>query len=235
MFTLKNDLSPCKILADAFTLSKTCFSKTFPFAFLGVLFGSLPRLLNITQPYLEGVCAVIGLLVSFYFTTTMIFRLYCTAYQIPHQTWHALKHALQKFFPLILLTLLYALIVLSGTMLLIVPGIILAISLMFSFILLIIDNQNILQSLMMSHRLIWGRWWYTVFMMSFPFLINIILFLATLLAINLLSQHFYFSELYNTLSFFFILLMQAFILPFVFSVALLLIYHLKQKANVYVK
>lgn len=235
MFTLKNDQSPCTLLKDAFTLAKTCFFKTFPFALLGVLFGSLPRLLNITQPLLASICTVIGLLLSFYFITTMIFRLYCTAYQIPHHTWHALKHALQKLLPLILLILLYALIVLSGTMLLIVPGLILAISLMFSFILLIIDNQNILQSLMTSHRLVWGNWWYTIFIMSFPILINVILFLAAVLAINLLNAHYHFSAIHYTLSFFSILLIQAFILPFVFSVALLIIYHLKQKANVYVK
>ncbi len=232
MFTLKNYVnSPSDVLQGAGVLYKQCFAKAFPLAFFGILFSLLPRFFTLPSSLLVSF-SVICLLVGFFFIASMIFRIYCMAYQIPHHFSHALKEGAIKLFPLILLTLLYAIIVLSGTMLLIVPGIILAVSLMFSFVLLITDNQSILQALMTSHRLIWGHWWYALFIVSFPLLLNLLLTLMSLVGLMGIFIYFKLSLVhFNLVSAMLGVIIQSLLLPFAFSTTLILIYHLKQKTS----
>jgi hypothetical protein len=232
MFTLKNYVnSPYQVLQGAIVLYKQCFAKAFPLAFLGMLFSLLPRFFIFPTSLLLG-SSVICLLIGFVFIASMIFRIYCMAYEIPHHFSNALKEGIIKLFPLILLTVLYAIIVLSGTMLLIIPGIILAVSLMFSFVLLITDNQNILQALMSSHRLIWGHWWVTLFVVSFPLLFNLLLSLLSLIGLMEISLYFNLSsESFTLISVILGLIIQSLLLPFAFCTTLILIYHLKQKTS----
>lgn len=57
--------------------------------------------------------------------------------------------------------IVYALAVLLGMVLLIVPGLILAISLMFAQFSVVLDSRGPIQALNRSHNLVWGHWWRT--------------------------------------------------------------------------
>jgi hypothetical protein len=231
MFTLKNNMNdPYQVLCRSFQLYLHSLNKAIPLAFLAAFFSFLPSFHfsdnKIFQFILLGAC----LLLSFFFLTTMIFRIYCIAYQIPHHFFDALKQGALKLFPLILLSVLYAIIVLGGTMLLIIPGIILAVSLMFCFLLLITDNHSLLQALISSHRLIWGQWWITLTVISFPLLLNLLIGLTSLIGIfslfmlfDLSQENFHF--VITGLS----LIIQSLFLPLIFSTALTLVNFLKTK------
>jgi hypothetical protein len=123
-----------------------------------------------------------------------------------------------------MLAALYSLVVLGATMLLIIPGIILAVTLMFSFILVIVENQSVLQTMISSHRLVWGRWWHTFGVMGFLLVVNLILQLAIFVIIAGLGLH---QQMHLTPIYFAILLIsaivQALFIPYIFATALILI------------
>jgi hypothetical protein len=67
-----------------------------------------------------------------------------------------------RIWPWALLTVLLYLLVVSFGFVLIVPGIILAVSLMFSVYATVLDGVKPLPALNMSHNLVWGHWWRTL-------------------------------------------------------------------------
>ncbi len=112
-------------------------------------------------------------------------------------------------------------LVLSGTMLLIIPGIILSVSLMFVFILGIIDAQGILQTLLNSHRLVWGNWWHTALIISIPLMLGTIITLTSfVIAVRFFSEMPYAVFLFNAIA-------QIIFIPLVFSIALVLLNDLR--------
>lgn len=58
--------------------------------------------------------------------------------------------------------IVYLLAVDLGTLLLIVPGLILAISLMFAQFGVVLEGRGPIQALNRSHNLVWGNWWRTL-------------------------------------------------------------------------
>jgi hypothetical protein len=231
MFTLNNNMNdPYQVLCSSFQLYLHCFIKVFPLAFLAAFFSFLPSFHFLANKNLQLALLGACLLISFFFLTAMIFRIYCLAYQIPHHFLDGLKQGALKFLPLLLLCVLYAIIVLGGTMLLIIPGIILAVSLMFCFMLLITDNHSLLQSLISSHRLIWGQWWMTLTVMSFPLLLNLLIALAGLIGLFALFMLFDLPvRNFNLLATGLGLIIQSLFLPLIFSTALMLVFFLKTR------
>lgn len=240
MFTLKNEPQDIlELLETSFTLYKHAFWLSLPFSFIAIMLMCVPHLLEATSisllfsqhplgPWTIGICWFLGIIVL----SGLIFSLYCFSNQIPNHFITSMKHALLKCISILLLSALYALIVLSGTMLLIVPGIILSVSLLFSFILVITENQPVLQTLTLSHRLVWGHWWHTVIVISIPLVINIAATLSGLLIIGgiLVNHGLSFSKIYIASSLYTIVLQTLFI-PLIFSVALVLLHDLRQRVN----
>lgn len=171
---------------------------------------------------------------SVLFLNGLIFRLYCFCYKIPTSFLGSLKHALSKLIPVIMVGALYTLIVLGGTMVLIIPGIIFTVSLMFSFILAITSNQNLLQTLTNSHRLVWGHWWHVFFVISIPLLLNMVVFLMVFLTIIWLSFLFAMpiSEI-NPWVYLINMTLQIFFIPYTFCIALVLLHDLRQRSMAY--
>lgn len=161
----------------------------------------------------------------------LIYKLYCDAYQIPCSFKQAIGQALNRSIPIACLAILYAVVVLSATMLLIVPGIILAFSLMFSFALALTQNQSVLQTLINSHRLVWGHWWYSAIVISFPILVNLSLYFCLFIAFTLLPYHTISWQLSTLIGFSWglTLLLQTLIIPLTFSVACVLGHDLAQR------
>lgn len=75
------------------------------------------------------------------------------------QEWHGALRAWPWMF---MAMIVYALAVLLGFVLLIVPGLILAISLMFAQFSVVLDSLGPIQALNRSHNLVWGHWWRTL-------------------------------------------------------------------------
>lgn len=236
MFTLKNTPQPKQaILLTSLCLYLQSFKYWLPFSLLTALCFSVPQLLilshlapweNTTELYsLFGACWLIALTLI----SAMIFRLYCFSYNIPSGFFIAIRHALFKLVPVLMQSALYILLVLGATMMLIVPGIIFAISLLFSFILVITGNQNVLQTLISSHRLVWNHWCHTFLVLSFSFLLPILAFLAVFLGnIALLPEGIIPAAFYWRFSLFNILV-QALLLPFSVCATLVLFHDLRQR------
>lgn len=87
--------------------------------------------------------------------------------------------ALRAWPPLFLAGLIYILAIGLGALLLIVPGVILGISLMFEEFAVVLEGRGPIQALNRSHNLVWGQWWRT-----FGLLILIFVPLWVLMAIT---------------------------------------------------
>jgi hypothetical protein len=240
MFTLKNEPQDFKhILEQSFTLYAHIFRISLPYTLCATLLMFIPHTLSTMHMLSKGLLShhhfalwsmLICWLGGFTFLCALIFRIYCYCYQIPSRFVGSIQHALFKLVSVLLLSALYCLIVLSGTMLLIIPGIILMITLMFSFILVITDNQNVLQTLTISHRLVWGHWWHVVAVMSVPFVLNLSITLCIMLGIIILltQQGLTITEITFALSAANIFIQIIFI-PLIFSVALVLLHDLRHR------
>lgn len=235
MFTLrKKPRNKSYLIEKGLMLYKQSLKISLPYSFTAVLFILLPQLLILSSPPLLQGATLITLtitlwLVSLILLSSLIFRLYCFCYHMPIDFFRVLRQAVSKLIPLLLLAVLYCLIVFSGTMLLIVPGLILSLSLMFSFILLLSENQNVLQTLITSHRLVWGNWWHSCAIMGIPLLFNVVVSLLAFIMIVKIDTYssLSFSSI-HLLNFFTSLVIHALLLPFTFSIALILLHDLKR-------
>ncbi|MBN9287391.1 MAG: hypothetical protein BGO43_15980 [Gammaproteobacteria bacterium 39-13] len=242
MFTLKNEPQDIpQLLESSFNLYKRAFLPSLPFSFCAIILMCVPHLLGVVEPSTSRLFGhnpmglwtmTISWFLGIMFLSGLIFRLYCFCYHVPSHFMASMQQALLKFISILLIGALYSLIVLSGTMLLIVPGIILSVSLMFSFILVMTDNQHVLQTLTLSHRLVWGHWWHTVIVISIPLLINIAVMLCGFLIVSSLLIHYgmNFSQIYIATTLLTIILQTIFI-PLIFSVALVLLHDLRQRVS----
>jgi len=73
----------------------------------------------------------------------------------------AIALGLKKLPSMLLASVLYTLALIVGSLLLVIPGLILSLSLAFFAYLLILENEGAYQSLKSSHKLVWGNWWRT--------------------------------------------------------------------------
>ena len=93
--------------------------------------------------------------------------------------------ALKKLIPIFIIYILYTLAIMVGLLLLVIPGIIFMITLMFGFYALVIEDAGPIKSLRRSHFLVWGNWWRTTVIVTVAGLLMIALYLALGLAAGL--------------------------------------------------
>ncbi len=243
MFTLKSEpQDKLSIIQQGFHLYKHIFWLALPYSLLASIFIFIPQLfIDVTPPFhliqlgqnIPFIASsLICWLLGFIFLSALMFRIYCITSMLPLSFINSISHALFKLIPLLLLGILYALMVVSGTLFLVIPGIILTISLMFSFILFLTDNQNVLQTLLTSHRLVWGHWWHTLFVISFPLLLDFAVSFAVLLC--LIGAFNYYSISLKTLYLavcFCNIVIQALFIPLIFSTALILLNDLRARQS----
>lgn len=229
-----------QILSKGFSLFLHNFWKNLPFSFLlGVLGFIFPMIIDISNPlmifsYRSSYEMFFYCLLYFAgwltLSASLVFSLYCSFYHIQSHILHSLYQAITKLVPLLLLGALYALMIFGGTMLMIVPGIFLSISLMFAFILTTVENTNILQTLLVSHRLVWGNWWHTFLLITFPIFIYLIISLLTFVIFSKLafaygiedSRLFLITLVFN-------IVIQVIFIPLIFSIAIAVLDDLRQR------
>jgi hypothetical protein len=131
----------------------------------------MPSLLVVT--FVAAVCSCI-------FYSAMIYRIDNVANGRADDFIEVLLLAFKKFPTVILAGILYTIAITIGTFLLVIPGIILMISLMFCWYFILLEDMNAYDSLMASHRLVWGDWWRTNIVFFVPGFIFFIVLLVIL-------------------------------------------------------
>ena len=99
----------------------------------------------------------------------------------------ALVVGLRKTLPVFIAAILYTIAVAIGFVLLIIPGLILMITLLFFQVLIVVDDEGIIAALKQSHRLVWGNYWRTTAVILVPFFIIYALLMVVMFAAGFLG------------------------------------------------
>lgn len=139
-----------------------------------------------------------------------------------------LRHALQLWPWAILTAVVYALVVGFGCLLILIPGVILAVSLMFSQYAVALDEQKPLAALNSSHNLVWANWWRTVSMLAVVYVpvFLLVMILSSGLDIGVApGQAVHARDIFKEAVL--ELVVWAFLLPFIYSIKYLYFHDLK--------
>lgn len=164
------------VLDNGFQLLKASFGKVIGLAFLSAIIGSAPNLLLPQPPLTEepqiamgtGLLAgsLIAGLISVLFYGAIIARIDAVIKSTEISFTEAVQIGARRLLPLILCFIIYGLAVMVGLLLLVVPGVILALSLGMAPYLVVTENQGPIDAIKHSHNLVWGNWWRTAIILT---------------------------------------------------------------------
>ena len=130
--------------------------------------------------------AVIGLtmwVISIILYNAILSRIGMIATGEPGELFDALVTGIRKAFPVFVAAILYTIAVMIGSMLLVIPGLILMLTLIFFQILIVVDDEGIIASLKKSHNLVWGNYWRTAAVILIPiFIMYALIFVVAFIA-----------------------------------------------------
>ena len=183
------------VLDSGFKLFKASFKNVFALAFVGAVISSVPniymtRSLEATMPDATPVPEAIqqlfgaeffGLMVLMMIVTIVVFaailaRMGAVATGTECSVGDALGRALRRAPALFVAGILYSLLVGIGMVLLVIPGIILAVSLYGTMYLVVIDRLGPVAAIKQSHKLVWGDWWRTATILTVALIIGMAVF-----------------------------------------------------------
>ena len=162
------------VLDDGFRLAKASFTSFIGLSLVAAILGNLPYFfvgeIDPADPEVQmgtvGLMALLMVPIALIFFGAIIARIAAVADGQTVSTGEALGIGLRRLVPLVLWAILYVVACVVGSLLLLVPGIILGLSLSFGAYLVIIDRAGPLESLKQSHRLVWGNWWRTAVLLT---------------------------------------------------------------------
>lgn len=103
--------------------------------------------------------------------TAIFYRISCLMTSTEQGNGEALWQGLKYLLPLFLASSIYSFLVGIG-LLIIVPGIIFAVSLCFFTPLILFEKVSVLEAFSRSHRLVWEHWWQTAIVLGLSILIS---------------------------------------------------------------
>jgi hypothetical protein len=188
-----------KVLDNAFKLFAGCFKSVAPLALIAALAAVLPAMFM--QQSVTGDPAsvsgtgmgmfftiyLVGILISLMLYNALFYKVHSISRNEAVDYGQAVGVGLRKLFPVIGAVLLYILAVIVGSILLIVPGIILMLSLIFYMPLIVCDNQGPIAALKTSHRLVWGNWWRTMTVFMAPAFIYLVIYMAAGMVVGIMA------------------------------------------------
>ena len=121
-------------------------------------------------PQLVGISIIIWL-VSIILYNAILSRVGEVAKGGNGELYDALIVGIRKAIPVFIAAILYTLAISVGFVLLVIPGLILMITLLFFQVLIVVDDEGIIASLKTSHKLVWGNYWRTTAVILVPFFI----------------------------------------------------------------
>jgi len=161
------------VLDSGFKLFRASFSQVVGLAIVAGFMSQLPSVM-VTLMMGEGgapdsssllsvmlISLLIVMLVSMVFFAAIVSRMHGAHAGREVSMGDAFNMGFSCMLPLLGCMLLYGLAIGVGSILLLIPGIILSLSLMFGPYILIIERGGVLESLKRSHNLVWGYWWRT--------------------------------------------------------------------------
>lgn len=157
------------VLDDGFRLLQACFMRIFGLALLSSITSVVPNLLApVTEPDAAPTMAadlgwifLLCSLLSVVFYGALVASVHAVAKSAPISLSDAFGIGFRRFLPQIGCFLLMGLAILGGTLLFVVPGLILMVSLSVAPYLVITERMGPLTAVKASHKLVWGNWWRT--------------------------------------------------------------------------
>ena len=80
----------------------------------------------------------------------------------------AIIKGVKKLWPVFLAMVLYMIAIMLGFVVLVIPGLILVLTLIFFQVLIVTEDTGVVESLKTSHRLVWGNYWRTATVITIP-------------------------------------------------------------------
>lgn len=174
MASLQKPQPVSEILFMGCYLGKSSFLALFPFS---VAFAGLGYLIQpMTKPtfvdttdWLALILFIMGSLVMVLLHAIIIYRMHAFIQGKSISYWESFVGGLQKFFPVLAVTILSFALITVGLMCFVIPGIYLAVTLSFASFLIVINgskrhlslNERVKESFLGSFELIRGNWWRT--------------------------------------------------------------------------
>ena len=84
----------------------------------------------------------------------------------------AIIQGAKKALPVFLGMLIYMVAIMAGFVLLVIPGFILMLTLLFFQVFIVIEDEGIVASIKASHNLVWGHYWRTAAVITIPIFIT---------------------------------------------------------------
>lgn len=161
-------------LDAGFVLYRRSFTAALPLTAFTAAFGAVPGILGPligeTAPMSFGIVVFLWLGLMLFLNSLMmsatIALIGSHAKDEPLTRRQALSVGLNRMLPMLGSLLMYGLIMMTGMLLLIIPGLVLLVTMMFGSYALVLDGKGPIDALGFSHSLVWGRWWRTVTLVS---------------------------------------------------------------------
>lgn len=179
------------VLDTAFQLFKSSFAAVWPISLLLALVNVLPLgYLIVAGPKLDLgsfggnpfamyenpmtliISLVCGVL-SMWVLSALLLKQRAIGTDQELSTGDAFQKSLPRVVPVVIASISFGIAVVLGLLLLLVPGVILAVSLFLYMVVLLFDDKSAFESLSGSHKLVWGNWWRTCAVLT---LLSILMF-----------------------------------------------------------
>lgn len=174
-----------ELLIQGIALGRVAFRRLFMFTTLLAFIGIVPTAwlvwhagdVAITPDFMfhalwgnYGILRLAAVAAALFLQALIILRIHGIASMSSATTHTEYASAARSWWRLVLATLVYFLSVMFGLILLLVPGMILAISLMFYTFAVVLEDRGPVEALNFSHNIVWGSWWRTVGMLLLVFI-----------------------------------------------------------------
>jgi hypothetical protein len=137
---------------------------------------------------LLGVTVMVAMVFYLWFYLAALCRIGGIAYGQDLSLRACIATGLRRLFPVIIASILYALAMMGGFMLFIIPGLIVWLTLAFYALCIVLEGDGILESLKHSHRLVWGNWWRTAVIGTVVLIVYYVISLAIEIPFLVVSQ-----------------------------------------------
>ncbi len=178
-----------QVLDSVFKLMKAAFVPLLGYALIGALIGSAPWIYMYQQGVLENPQLMLGMLTSagYWLVILATMPLSALVYAAALRRTDAIARGEAGSFgqsfrqagayavAVVVGMIGYMLVVGVGMVLLVVPGLILAVSLIVFLPAIVLDGKGAIESLRFSHKLVWGNWWRTATVYTIALIIMYVL------------------------------------------------------------
>ena len=191
------------VLDASFKLYAAAFSHSMPLSAAIAVLGCMPSLVPLlTDGALTDPLAIIAVLFSPAFLLALLLALLASlacyiallvqiealAQRRSVGIGAALNTGLRRLLPVFVSTIVWGLIIALGMVLLVVPGLIVMVSMVFAMPAIVLDDKGALESLRYSHRLVWGAWWHAATLVSVMGIPLLVVLLGPSLVVGIIAM-----------------------------------------------